>query len=905
MNEQQRTTPWHAERADDVLHRLDVDLSAGLPQHEIAARQAVYGTNTLPRSQGPGALVRFLRQLANPLVLILLLAGVVTMIMGGITDASVIIGVVLVNAIIGFIQEDKAVQALASLSQTIGSEATVLRDGRVVRRAATDLVPGDVVLLESGDKVPADLRLVRTKDLAIAEAALTGESVPSQKHVTALPQQTMLADRSCMAYASTIVTSGSATGVVVATGPATEIGAISALLAETPSLMTPLTKAIERFSMFLLIGILMLAAVTFAVGMARGGSPLEMLLAAVALAVGAIPEGLPAAVTIILAIGVGRMAKRRAIIRRLDAVETLGSTTVICSDKTGTLTQNQMTVVSIRTMHGTYGVTGSGYEPEGELRHDGMAIRAAHDTALDTTIRAGVLCSTATVHNQHGRWDAVGDPTEAALVVLGMKAGRERHVEHAITPLVDVLPFSSDHRYMATLHRTADGAQIYLKGSVEAVLSHCGTAMDVDGTSTLLRHKAILDVTSDYAAQGLRVLAMAVKDVPGSKVDLAHDDISDAFVFCGLVAMVDPPRDEARISVASCQQAGIMVKMITGDHADTASTIADAIGLQGDRTEAGRLVAYTGADLSAMDGAEFDRAAQRAAVFARVSPEQKLRLVDSLQRQGNVVAMTGDGVNDAPALRQANIGVAMGMTGTDVAKDASDMILTDDNFSTIVNAVEEGRTVFDNLLKFIVWTIPTNIGEGLIIVAAIMLGVELPILPVQILWINMTTAVILGLPLAFEPKQPDVMTRRPRTPDAPLIDTSLMMRTLFVGAMLLVMAFSIYMFELWRGMGIDVARTASTNAFVVMAAFYLFNTRTLVQPLRTVGMFSNLWIWGGVGLMAVLQLALIYLPVMNTLFHTVPIDAVSWAACLTSGVVLLTAVAIEKKVRSSWYATSD
>ena len=899
MNEQQRASQWHVERAEDVLRQLGVDLTVGLPQHEIITRQATYGTNTLPRSKGPHAIVRFLRQFANPLVLILLLAGVVTMIMGGITDASVIIGVVLVNAIIGFIQEDKAVQALASLSQTIGSEATVLRDGRVVRCAATDLVPGDLVLLESGDKVPADLRLVRTKDLAIAEAALTGESVPSQKHVAALPEQTMLADRSCMAYASTIVTSGSATGVVVATGAATEIGAISALLAETPSLMTPLTKAIERFSMFLLIGILLLAGITFAVGMARGGSALEMLLASVALAVGAIPEGLPAAVTIILAIGVGRMAKRRAIIRRLDAVETLGSTTVICSDKTGTLTQNQMTVVSIHTTHGTYDVTGSGYEPEGELQHDGTVIRAAHDAALDTTIRTGVLCSTATVHNQHGRWDAVGDPTEAALVVLGMKAGRERHVDLAMTPMVDMLPFSSDHRYMATLHRTGEGAQIYLKGSVEAVLSHCGTAMDVDGTSTMLRHKDILEATSSYAAQGLRVLAMAVKDVSSSKVDLGHDDISDAFVFCGLVAMVDPPRDEARISVASCQQAGIMVKMITGDHADTASTIADAIGLQGDRTETGRLMAFTGADLAAMDSAAFDQAARRSAVFARVSPEQKLRLVDSLQRQGNVVAMTGDGVNDAPALRQANIGVAMGMTGTDVAKDASDMILTDDNFSTIVNAVEEGRTVFDNLLKFIVWTIPTNIGEGLIIVAAIMLGVELPILPVQILWINMTTAVILGLPLAFEPQQPDVMTRRPRTPDAPLIDASLMLRTGFVGALLLVMAFSIYLFELWRGMGIDVARTAATNAFVVMAAFYLFNTRTLVQPLRTVGMFSNPWIWGGVGLMALLQLALIYVPVMNTLFHTAPIDAISWAACLASGVVLLTAVAIEKKIRSA------
>ncbi len=888
---------WHALHVDDVLRALQADAASGLTSIEAQQRLGMYGANTLPRAQGPGAVLRFLRQFANPLVLMLLLAGAVTMLLGGITDASVIIGVVLVNAIIGFVQEGKAVQALSSLQQTIGKDATVLRDGRASRVSAVNLVPGDIVLLESGDKIPADLRLIRSKDLAVAEAALTGESVPSQKHGTALPQSTMLADRSCMAYASTIATTGSGIGVVIATGGATEIGAISALLADTPSLMTPLTKAIERFSTMLLIGILLLAGATFAVGVARGEAVLDMVLASVALAVGAIPEGLPAAVTIILAIGVARMAKRRAIIRRLDAVETLGSTTVICSDKTGTLTQNQMTVVGIHTAHGHYVVSGSGYEPEGEITHESIVVQAAHDAALDATIRTGVLCSTATVNREHGRWDAVGDPTEAALVVLGMKVGRERHVEQAITPMIDVLPFSSDHRYMATLHRSGQGSRIMIKGSVEAILERCEIAMDADGMVTSLIKDEVLRVTRKRSEEGLRVLAMAIRDVETHMTDLRHEDVTDGFVFCGLVAMVDPPREEARISVASCQRAGIMVKMITGDHADTAATIADAIGMHGERTQGGRLMAYTGAQLASMDGVAFDAAARQAAVFARVSPEQKLRLVESLQRQGNVVAMTGDGVNDAPALRQANIGVAMGMSGTDVAKDASDMILTDDNFATIVNAVEEGRTVFDNLLKFIVWTIPTNIGEGLIIVAAIALGVELPILPVQILWINMTTAVILGLPLAFEPKQPDAMDRRPRSPNAPLIDRSLMLRTMFVGGLLLLCAFGIYLFELQRGMGIEVARTSATNAFVVMEAFYLFNTRTLVQPLRTVGMFTNPWIWGGVGLMAVLQIMLIYVPVFNTLFHTTPIDATSWAACMAAGTVVLSAVALEKKIR--------
>jgi magnesium-transporting ATPase (P-type) len=888
---------WHALHVDDTLRTLHVDVTQGLDDAEALKRQEAFGANTLPRAQGPSAIVRFLRQFANPLVLMLLIAGGVTMLLGGITDAGVIIGVVLVNAIIGFVQEGKAVQALASLSKSIGTDTTVIRGGRTRRIPAEELVPGDVVLLESGDKVPADLRLVRSKDLAIAEAALTGESVPSQKHVAALPELTVLGDRSCMAYASTIVTSGSGTGVVVATGQSTEIGTISALLAETQSLMTPLTKAIERFSNMLLIGIIVLAGLTFAVGIARGESALDMLLASVALAVGAIPEGLPAAVTIILAIGVARMARRRAIVRRLDAVETLGSTTVICSDKTGTLTQNQMTVVQVHTAHQQYTVRGSGFEPEGEILLGGEPIVAARDAALDEVIRTGVLCSTATVQQQQGRWDAVGDPTEAALVVLGMKAGRARHVEHALTPLVDMLPFSSDNRYMATLHRTPEGARLYLKGSVEAILARCVGAMDDTGVLTTLNEAEILDATRRCSEEGLRVLAMAMKNVDTPLTDISTSDVVHGFTFCGIVAMVDPPREEARIAVASCQRAGIGVKMITGDHRDTAATIADAIGLRGDRTEDGRLLAFTGAELECMEAEEFDVAARKAAVFARVSPEQKLRLVESLQRQGNVVAMTGDGVNDAPALRQANIGVAMGMAGTDVAKDASDMILTDDNFATIVNAVEEGRTVFDNLLKFIVWTIPTNIGEGFIIVAAIALDVELPILPVQILWINMTTAVILGLPLAFEPRQPDVMDRQPRTPNAPLIDSSLMMRTLLVGAMLLVMAFAIYLMELYRGMGLDVARTSATNAFVVMEAFYLFNSRTLVQPMRSIGMFTNPWVWGGVGLMAVLQVALAYVPVMNRLFHTAPIDYVSWSACLVAGVIVLAVVAAEKKLR--------
>jgi cation-transporting P-type ATPase F len=884
---------WHATHVDDVLRTLD----------EVGQRRTRYGTNTLPRAKGRSAFVRFLQQFMNPLVIILLIAGVVTSVLGGIADASVIIGVVLVNALIGFIQEGKAVEALKALAESVGTESTVVRDGRAARVKAEDLVPGDIVLLEGGDKVPADLRMVRAKDLAIAEAALTGESVPSEKHVASVPEQTMLGDRACMAYASTVVTSGTGIGVVVATGALTEIGAISALLSDTATLATPLTRAIERFSRLLLIGILALAGVTFLIGILRGETVLDMVLASVALAVGAIPEGLPAAVTIILAIGVARMASRRAIIRRLDAVETLGSTTVICSDKTGTLTQNQMTVVSVQTIHGAYDVVGTGYEPEGEIRHDGTIVQPAHDAALDAAIRVGVLCSTAMVHQDHGHWEAVGDPTEAALVVLGMKAGRRRDVEEEISPTIDVIPFSSDDRFMATMHRTEQGARIMLKGSVEAVLQRSATAIAADGTRVALDESTVHEAAGRHSRAGLRVLAMAIKDVDGHRTELGRDDVADGFAFCGLIAMVDPPRDEARVAVAACQRAGVKVKMITGDHRDTAATIADQLGLQGMRSD-DRLVAYTGADLAAMNDTAFDRAAMDAAVFARVSPEQKLRLVESLQRQQNVVAMTGDGVNDAPALRQADIGVAMWRSGTDVAKDASDMVLTDDNFATIVSAVEEGRTVFDNLLKFIVWTIPTNIGEGLVIVAAIALGVELPILPVQILWINMTTAVILGLPLAFEPRQPDVMDRPPRDSSAPMIDRDLLMRSVFVGTLLLVFSFGIYLMELERGLGITDARTSATNAFVVMEAFYLFNCRTLVAPMRTVGFFTNPWVWGGVGLMAVLQAIFTYVPFFNTFFHSTAIDLVSWGACFAAGIAVLALVALEKRIRASIRASA-
>jgi len=878
---------WHSLTVDEVLTAFGIHPTSGLTPDAVQRRRERDGANVLPRAKQSSALVRFLRQFNNPLVIILLASGGVSATLGGVTDAGVIIGVVLLNALIGFLQEGKAAQALSALSSSVGTECTVIRSGQRQRINSMDLVVGDIVSLEAGDKVPADLRLIRSHECSVAEAALTGESTAVEKHTSKMNGDAVLADRRNMAYASTIVINGAAVGVVVAIGTNTEVGKISTLMADTISLDTPLTQTIEQFSGRLLIGILALAVLTMTVGLLRGEALVDMVLAAVALSVGAIPEGLPAAVTIILAIGVGRMAKRRAIIRKLPAVETLGSTTVICSDKTGTLTRNQMTVVNVFTGGEVLAVSGSGYLPEGRIIDVHGEVMQPHD-ALRALIRTAILCNNSDVAVVDGEWSAIGDPTEAALVVLGMKCSMTRESESIDRPFVDAIPFSSELQYMATLHEEGTGSYVAMKGSVEAVLALCGAPNHAE---------EILKTAVALSSGGLRVLAFAEKRFEKHHHALHASMIAHDMTFLGLVAMVDPPREEATAAIATCIQAGISVKMITGDHAATAATIARQLGLQGKR-HGDVLVAISGKQLDAMSPEEFATVAREVAVFARVTPEQKLRLVKALQADGHVVAMTGDGVNDAPALRMADIGIAMGLSGTDVAKEAAAMVLTDDNFATIVHAVEEGRTVFDNLLKFIVWTIPTNIGEGLVIVAAIAVNVALPILPVQILWINMTTAVVLGLPLAFEPLQSNAMRLKPRGRGEPLLSRDLLLRTLFVGLLLLVGSFSIFLFELGQGESLALARTASSNSFVVMSTFYLFSCRTLLVPVRSVGYFSNPYVWGAAVTMMALQLLYTYAPFMQAWFHTVPLGWAEWGYIMTAGVAVLVLITLEKKIRA-------
>ncbi|BBZ06535.1 putative cation-transporting ATPase F [Mycolicibacterium doricum] len=888
----------HGLPTHDVVLILQTDPHRGLSTSQAQERRVQFGPNVLPETVGAGPLLRILRQFHHPLIYVLLVAGAVTALLREYVDATVIFAVVLVNAVVGFIQESRAEAALQSLRAMVHTDARVVRDGREISITSEELVPGDLVLIEAGDKVPADLRILRETELRVDESALTGESAPVVKAEVELPEATPVADRRNMAYSGTLVTAGTAAGVVVATGAVTEIGQIHRLVGAAEALATPLTAKLAQFSQILTVAILGLAAVTFALGLLRGQDPVETFNAAVALAVGAIPEGLPAAVTITLAIGVARMAKRRAVIRRLPAVETLGSTTVICSDKTGTLTENEMTVRKIWTPENSMEVTGSGYAPEGTLLATGGAtVSIDDDAALRWTLLGGAACNDAALNRVDGRWQATGDPTEAAMVVVAAKAGIPPDRVGAELPRRATIPFTSERQYMATLHEWGRSEHVVLvKGAVERMLEICDSQMRADGSLRALDRAAVTEAADRLAAEGLRVLACGIR-TSVSPDEFGEEAVVGATAFTGMQAMLDPPRAAAAPAVTACHSAGIAVKMITGDHAGTARAIASAVGVL-DRTDSTSDQVLTGAQLAVTPADELPEAVQRASVFARVSPEQKLRLVRALQQRGHVVAMTGDGVNDAPALRQANIGVAMGRGGTEVAKDAADMILTDDDFATIEAAVEEGRGVFDNLTKFITWTLPTNIGEGLVILVAIALGATLPILPTQILWINMTTAVALGLMLAFEPKEAGIMTRPPRDPDQPLLTSALVGRILLVSSLLVAGSWWLFQWELTHGAEVAEARTAALNLFVVVEGFYLFSCRSLTRSAWRIGLFTNRWLIVGVGVQAMAQLAITYLPAMNLVFQTAPLDAGSWLRIFGIAVAISLVVAAEKWIRA-------
>jgi len=892
---------WHHLPIEEVVELLEADPKNGLDMFEVQHRLKRFGANVLTTRHGKTPLQRFLDQFNNPLIIVLLISGAVTIVVKDLLDASVIFGVVFLNAIVGFIQESRAEQAIRALSTAMTTEATVVRGGKSQRIPAAEVVPGDIVLIKAGDKVPADLRLIQTRDLQVDEAALTGESLPVQKKADELlPPDTVLAERRNMAYASTLVTYGQATGIVIATGDNTEVGRISELIASAQQIETPLTRKLARFSKIVLYAILALAAVTSLIGILRGQPFVDVFIAGVALAVAMIPEGLPVAVTVTLAVGVSRMARRKAILRNLPAVETLGSVTVICSDKTGTLTQNQMTVQTVSANGTIIQVTGGGYVPTGQFVQDGQAIDVSALPGILEVLTAGVLCNDSALVEHENRYQAQGDPTEVALIVSALKAGVRREDAERKLPRVDTIPFDSQHQYMATLHDA--GAErpriVYLKGAAEVLLERCVAAQDAIGRKIELNVDDIYTQVAQLAATGLRVLAFAKAELPPGTSRIDHADVSGNLIFLGLQGMIDPPRQEAIEAVKSCQEAGIRVKMITGDHSITAAAIAQQIGLlDPQELHPGIPGVVSGKMLAEYSDEDLIEVAHDAAVFARVSPEQKLRLVEALQARGEIVAMTGDGVNDGPALKQADIGIAMGMSGTDVAKEASDMIITDDNFATIEAAVEEGRGVYDNLTKIIGWLLPTNLGEGLIIIVAILIGIALPILPVQILWINMTTSVVLGSVLAVEVKERGIMKRPPRDPQAPILTPEIIGRVILVGVLILVGSFVLYEMKLQLGASVEQARTVAVNVVVFVETFYLLACRSFRETMFQIGVSSNRWVILGVIIMVLLQLLFTYAPFMNVALRSAPIDGTAWALVLGFSLMVYGIVECEKWLR--------
>ncbi|TBR60327.1 carbonate dehydratase [Westiellopsis prolifica IICB1] len=894
-----RSSQWHHLSVEEVTRHLDTNLETGLTSAVATKKRERFGPNELKSKPRTSPLLRFLLQFNQPLLYILLIAGAIKATLGQWVNAGVIWGVTLINAIIGFVQESKAESAIAALADSVQTNAIIIRNGKKVQIPSTELVPGDVVLLASGDKVPADLRLVQARNLQVNESALTGESIAIEKNTQPLNLDAPLAERTNIAYAGSFVTFGTGKGIVVAIGDATETGRISQLMQQGTSLKTPLTRKFDKFSRTLLYIILGIAALMFAVGLGYGYSWTEMFEAAIAFAVSAIPEGLPAVVTVTLAIGVSRMARRHAIVRKLPAVETLGSATVICSDKTGTLTENQMTVQAIYAGGQHYTVTGVGYAPQGEILLDEKPVNWDNSSALKECLKAGLLCNDSHLEKKDGQWQVVGDPTEGALIAVANKVGYTRSGLEEEMLRLDVIPFESEFQYMATLHETSSSTNeqkhriIYVKGSVEAILKRCQLRLDAQGNLAPVNAETVHQKVDAMANLGLRVLAFAKKSVSDVETlhttSLQHADIEDDLIFLGLQGMIDPPRTEAIKAVQACQEAGIQVKMITGDHAITARAIGESMGFN----KNDEVLAFTGSELARMGKSELATAIEDGVVFARVAPEQKLRIVEALQSKGEVVAMTGDGVNDAPALKQADIGIAMGGAGTEVAKEASDMILTDDNFASIEAAVEEGRTVYRNLLKAIAFILPVNGGESMTILISVLLARELPILSLQVLWLNMVNSITMTVPLAFEPKSLRVMQQPPRNPQQPLLSKSLLKRILAISIFNWILIFGVFEWIRQTTGNLALARTMAIQALVAGRIFYLLSISQLgvavIDRLRGIRhtISDALAIGIGIACTIILQIIFSQWNLMNLLFSTAPLNLNQWFICLLIGLPMI------------------
>ena len=894
MDKSSRSSSWHAHSVDAALEMLDVD-AQGLNAAEVLKRRTQYGSNALEMHKGRSTFMRFMMQFHHVLIYFLLFSAAITLFLEHLVDTVVILAVVLANALIGFIQEGKAEKAMESIREMLTPYANVIRDGQRTNVLSYEVVPGDIVLLEAGDKVPADIRLISARNVSVEEAILTGESVPTQKGVEPVPADAPLGDRTCMLFSGTLLNTGAAKGVVVATGASTEIGKVGTLLSTVETITTPMVEQMGVFAkwltfLILVVGSLLLLYGYFVSKMAFA----DLFMVVVGLSVAAIPEGLPAITTITLAIGVRAMARRNVIVRRLPTIETLGSVSVICTDKTGTLTRNEMMVASVITHEHALQVSGDGYKPEGGIYIQNKLLSIEEQAAVKEIALAASLCNDAAIRHHQGVWKSEGDPMEGALLAFASKVQllNFHHVPN-MWHRIDEIPFDARHRFMATLNHNAEGvACIFVKGAPEQILSMCSNQNTGNGANELLDINYWTNEAIRISAQGQRILAFASRTISSDHLDLEMDDVKADFSFLGMVGLIDPPRPESITAIKQCQTAGIRVKMITGDHAGTAAAIAKQIGLQNAHS------VLTGADIDRLDDQQLKAAITETDVFARTSPEHKLRLVMALQSNGLAVAMTGDGVNDAPALKRADAGIAMGQKGSEAAKEAADLVLTDDNFASIVAAVREGRTVYDNIKKVISWTLPTNAGEAAVIIFALLAGTSMPVTPVQILWINLITAVTLGLALAFEPTEEKTMQRPPRPRGEALIGGTLVWHIIFVSILFLAGVMGIYSYAIAQGYSEALAQTCSVNTLVVMEIAHLFFIRNIYgASLSWESVKGTKAVWITVSIITVAQFAITYISFFQSVFGTesIPIKDITLIAGI--GVALFFILEMEKQIR--------
>ncbi len=882
---------WYQLPIKEILQKLGTS-EEGLTDNEATERLKQYGPNKLVEEEKISRLKILLHQFTSPLIYILLVAAVVTALLREYIDTGVIMAVVALNAIIGYIQEYKAEQGVRALKKMLIPKARVLRNDKEKEINSEQLVPGDVVLLASGTKVPADLRLIKTHELKVEEAMLTGESIPAEKSTSAISEDNLTpGDQRNVTFMGTIAVSGRAKGIVVETGKKTVLGQIAEKVREVSSIKTPLQDKLERFAKLIGIVIIGFSAVLFGVGLIHGSKVSEMFMVAVATAVSAIPEGLPVAVTIAMSIGVARMARRNAIIRKLPAVETLGSTTIICSDKTGTLTKNEMTVRVIYDGEHIYDVAGSGYEPKGEILHDQMSVKAEERERHLQVLRIGLLCNESNIYEEDGQYKVDGDPTEGALIVSAMKAGLIPEEEKKRYPQIAIIPFESERGYMATLHRHGGKKLIFVKGAPEMVLDMC-TGSAADDSS---KKKESLQIAHNFAKEGLRVLAFAYKEAPDDMEDLTHHDVESGLIFAGLQGMIDPPRPEAIEAVKGCKQAGIKTIMITGDHAVTAVSIAKKLGLGEDDHEV-----IAGKELETMSDEELFHKVKTVSVYARVSPQHKLRITQQLLKHGEVVAVTGDGVNDAPALKAAHIGIAMGRTGTDVAKEASDAVLADDNFASIFAAVEEGRVVYDNIKKVTLFLVSCGLGELIAIIATLIMGFPIPYIAAQILWLNLVTNGLQDVAIAFEPAEKGVLRRLPRHPKEGILTNLMIQRTFLMGFIMAAGTVLMFISNLNSGVPLEQARTVALTTMVFFQFYQALNCRSETHSVFRMNPMSNPFLFFSMVAAFFAHLAVLYVPTLQWVFRTVPLSTREWISIGTITVTIVFAVEIDKWVRRRW-----